>query len=129
MFCKVCFDSNVIGFNNHNVKDYAGNVICPTLLNTKCLKCGYFGHTTKYCKNDNYCTQIKKSNAEIKKVVKFSKGTKLGVITNNNIFNSLCIEIDDDAENYSSLEIPTLNDIIWGVGFRSMIGVSWADDY
>ena len=50
MFCKVCFDASKSDYKTHNVKDSASNVVCPLLLNTKCHKCGYFGHTTKYCK-------------------------------------------------------------------------------
>ena len=53
MFCKVCYDASNSNYSSHNVKDKAGNIICPLLLNTKCLNCGYFGHTLKYCKIGN----------------------------------------------------------------------------
>lgn len=53
MSCKVCIDAGKSEevFTSHHVRDEAGVVICPTLLNQKCLNCGEFGHTVKYCSN------------------------------------------------------------------------------
>ena len=51
MFCKVCIDAGKPEevYASHRVKDLFGTVICPTLLNQKCLLCGVLGHTVKYC--------------------------------------------------------------------------------
>jgi len=53
MSCKVCIDAGKSEevYTSHRVKDKAGMVICRTLLNQKCLNCGKFGHTVKYCSN------------------------------------------------------------------------------
>lgn len=50
--CKVCVDAGKPQeeCESHYVRDLAGNVTCPTLLNQKCLLCGVCGHTTSYCK-------------------------------------------------------------------------------
>ena len=50
MFCKVCYDAYQPDYQTHTLKDKSGNIICPFLLNTACLTCGSFGHTSKYCK-------------------------------------------------------------------------------
>jgi len=49
--CKVCVDAGKPQEEcaSHYVKDLAGNVTCPTLLNQKCLLCGVCGHTASYC--------------------------------------------------------------------------------
>jgi len=124
MFCKVCYDAMKPGYETHNVKDYASNVICPLLLNTKCNKCGFFGHTVKYCKINI-----------IKKVVKVEFSADVTMTYSNagiknlfelldNTFDNTCMEssnnniIDDDI---------IIDDIIWGVGLKSMIGKRWAD--
>ena len=124
MFCKVCYDAMKPGYETHNVKDYASNVICPLLLNTKCNKCGFFGHTVKYCKINI-----------IKKVVKVEFSADVNMTYSNggiknlfelldNTFDNTCMEssnnniIDDDI---------IIDDIIWGVGLKSMIGKRWAD--
>jgi hypothetical protein len=50
--CKVCVDAGKSPEEcaSHYVRDRAGNVTCPTLLNQKCLLCGVCGHTASYCK-------------------------------------------------------------------------------
>ena len=50
--CKVCVDAGKSPQEcaSHYVKDRAGNITCPTLLNQKCLLCGVCGHTASYCK-------------------------------------------------------------------------------
>ena len=123
MFCKVCFDASKSGFNSHNVKDRAGNVVCPILLNTKCRACGYFGHTTKYCKkavkHEPKLTVCEVVSAPAVAVVKF---------TPTNMFAML--DTDSDAESCVSDDgvMDFENDpIIWGVGLQSMIGKRWAD--
>lgn len=53
--CNVCIDAGKTPeeYTSHRVRDRSGNVVCPTLLNQKCLMCGNFGHTSSYCKNTN----------------------------------------------------------------------------
>ena len=120
MFCKVCFDSQNSNYTGHNVKDYAGNTICPLLLNTKCLKCGYFGHTTKYCKTFSV---VKVPIDRLRKNVSFKN---IGVSTKSikylNTFALLCDDVSDDtSDDYC------LDDIVWGKGTKPLIGIIWAD--
>lgn len=121
MFCKVCFDSCNPNYTGHNVKDGAGNVICPILLNTKCLNCGFFGHTTKYCKTAYVAkVSIDKSRTFVsfKNIDAVAKPIK-----SLNTFAVLC---HDDEEDYSFSEY-CLDDIVWGKGTKQLIGVNWAD--
>lgn len=125
MFCKVCFDASKSGFNSHNVKDRAGNVVCPILLNTKCRACGYFGHTTKYCKkavkHEPKHTVCEVVSVPAVAVIKF---------TPTNMFAMLDSDTDSDTYECDSNGgvMDFENDpIIWGVGLQSMIGKRWAD--
>ena len=65
--CKVCMDAgkSVDEYTSHWVKDREGNVICPTLLNQKCLVCGKCGHTTSYCKTKVETTREKYDDARV----------------------------------------------------------------
>lgn len=56
--CKVCVDAGKSPEEcaSHYVRDRAGNVTCPTLLNQKCLLCGVCGHTASYCKTSTKTT-------------------------------------------------------------------------
>ena len=46
-----------------------------------------------------------------------------------NQFVLLCQDSDDsDNNNHQDYGFLDLDDIIWGVGLKSMIGVSWADE-
>ncbi len=56
--CKVCVDAGKSPEEcaSHYVRDRAGNVTCPTLLNQKCLLCGVCGHTASYCKTSTNAT-------------------------------------------------------------------------
>ena len=125
MFCKVCFDASKNGFNSHNVKDRAGNVVCPILLNTKCRACGYFGHTTKYCKKA-VKHEPKHIVCEVVPVVVVPRA----VHTPTNMFAMLdCYESDDCvscASDDGAMDFEN-DPIIWGVGLQSMIGKRWAD--
>lgn len=136
MFCKVCFDASKSDYKTHNVKDSASNVVCPLLLNTKCHKCGYFGHTTKYCKLNVSKPVASKAYVRppVKVVVPVSVPKKMGAFA--------CLE-EDICEDACEEVMPTLSrklspcgvedfdfdkaDIIWGVGLKSMIGKRWAD--
>jgi hypothetical protein len=128
MFCKVCYDASNSGFNSHNVKDRSGNVVCPVLLNTKCRACGYFGHTTKYCKK----AVKQEPKLVVCEVVRAPVVVPVvGKFTPTNIFAMLDTDSDtDDCESCVSDdgEMDFENDpIIWGVGLQSMIGKRWAD--
>ncbi len=127
MFCKVCFDASKSGYNTHNVRDYASNVVCPLLLNTKCGMCGYFGHTTKYCKFGG----VANATANAKKVT-FNRSVKMTSVPSNvskNMFaGMICLEVEekDDKDDESVMDFEN-DPIIWGVGLTSMVGRRWAD--
>ena len=124
MFCKVCFDASSI-FDTHNVKDSAGNVICPLLLNTKCRRCGYFGHTTKYCKS------VETKKVDSSNTVRFDYNVKMTManggktlLTNKNMFCMLLEDYEKSDEDSVGLFD---DEIIWGVGLKSLLGKRWAD--
>ena len=135
MFCKVCFDASKSDYKTHNVRDSASNVVCPLLLNTKCRTCGYFGHTTKYCKLGSnpvlsskvYVRPALKVHVHVQVQVPVSVPVKRGA------FACLDEEICEDAcdDNVSPTGVEELDfdkeTIIWGVGFKTMIGKRWAD--
>ena len=128
MFCKVCFDASKSGYNTHNVRDYASNVVCPLLLNTKCNNCGYFGHTTKYCKIGGVSNANASANA---KKVTFAKSAKIGnagYVSKNMFAGMTCLEVEEKEDDYDVSVMDFENDpIIWGVGLTSMVGKRWAD--
>lgn len=147
--CKICFDANRPGYDTHWMKDSSGNVLCPYLANLKCKRCGYTGHTVKYCKMpDNNFQPEKKQKTNITLTV-FPKNTK-----NTNIFNLLCEDEEDedkddiikDEEIKQIIYNPASPDnlivitdeeyfaspIIWGVGKKIIQdlqeqGYMWAD--
>ena len=134
MFCKVCYDSGKSSYDNHNVRDYAGNIICPMLLNTKCKKCSYFGHTANYSKYRSVNTSIDESNKNMIKSVTFDKDVKSYSIGQKNTLQtkkfSFCSLVVDDEYIDPSQELEfhcDIDNIIWGIGQRDMIGISWAD--
>tara|TARA_B100000902_G_scaffold163751_1_gene158894 strand:- start:1886 stop:2263 length:378 start_codon:yes stop_codon:yes gene_type:complete len=121
-FCKICYDKGYKNFNDHNVRDQAGNTTCVYLLNTKCTKCGYFGHTSKYCKmppnnNLNYLKHVEiKITKKPKKIVNQFELLE-GFYDNNE-------EVDKDEEN----SLPPVNEIIWGKGFKNSKYTLWSDE-
>ena len=133
MFCKLCFDACRIGYDQHNIRDSSGNTVCPYLLSIKCLECGVFGHTVKYCKNgsnsnSNSTVEFKPKRkvefeASVKKSYDSGAGYKLALL---NKFSMLgfddCSECDDNDDGF------LMGDVIWGQGLKSMIGLSWADE-
>jgi len=137
MFCKVCFDASKNGYDTHNVKDCAGNVVCPMLLNTKCIGCGYFGHTIKYCKMNNNKNNNKFIGMNVtatKKVGFNSISTKItrsngGISLIKNNFDLLYyVSNCDDEIDHDEIDDEIDDDeIIWGVGFKSLIGKKWSD--
>ncbi len=118
----MCFDLGRSDFNNHNVRDAARNTTCPYLLNTKCKNCGYFGHTSVYCKMPNHLNPVLQKpmvkHIEIVKPVSKSK----------NAFDILCTEVDDDdhdhGKNEEDDELPDLSKVQWG---KAISKRSWAD--
>jgi hypothetical protein len=138
MFCKVCFDASKSDYKTHNVRDSASNVVCPLLLNTKCRVCGYFGHTTKYCKSAGkpvvatkaYMRPVVKVVVPVAVVVPVSVPLKRGAFAC--LEEDICEDADEDeSEVLSPAGVEELDfdkeTIIWGVGFKSMIGKRWAD--
>jgi hypothetical protein len=130
MFCKVCFDASKSGYNTHNVRDYASNVVCPLLLNTKCGGCGYYGHTTKYCKFGGGGGPAKKAPVVFaKSVAKVGTGTgNVGIKSKNMFAGMICSDVEEKEDHYDVSVMDFENDpIIWGVGLTSMVGKRWAD--
>jgi hypothetical protein len=132
MFCKVCFDASKSDYKTHNVRDSASNVVCPLLLNTKCHKCGYFGHTTKYCKSA--AKPVVASKTYLRPAVKVVVPVPVVVPKKLGAFacleEDICIEVgESDSLSPSGVEELELDkeEIIWGVGLKSMIGKRWAD--
>jgi len=139
MFCKVCFDASKSDYKTHNVKDSASNVVCPLLLNTKCHKCGYFGHTTKYCKSA--AKPVVASKTYLRPAVKVQEPVPVPIFVplKRGAFacleEEICIDVDESEtlgrETLSPARVEELDFdkeiIIWGVGFKSMIGKRWAD--
>ena len=66
--CKVCVDAGKSPEEcaSHYVRDRAGNVTCPTLLNQKCLLCGVCGHTASYCKTTATSTKQTPAQPQLK---------------------------------------------------------------
>ncbi len=138
MFCKVCFDASKSDYKTHNVKDSASNVVCPLLLNTKCRTCGYFGHTTKYCKLGSNTRSKAYVRPAVKVHVQVPVSVPVSVPLKRGAFACLDEEICEDAcdDNVSPTGVEACvaeeldfdkETIIWGVGLKSMIGKRWAD--
>jgi hypothetical protein len=149
MFCKVCFDASKSDYKTHNVKDSASNVVCPLLLNTKCNNCGYFGHTTKYCKlGGNQSAGKAYVRPAIKVRVPIQVPKKKGAFAClEDLDDDICQETNEElsceklsceklsreklSRKLSPRAVEELDfdkeEIIWGVGFKSMIGKRWAD--
>ena len=134
MFCKVCFDASKSDYKTHNVKDSASNVVCPLLLNTKCRACGYFGHTTKYCKSAG--KPVVATKAYVRPVVKVVEPVVVSVSVPKKKGAFACLEEEIceeicEGDSLSPCQVEELDfdkeTIIWGVGFKSMIGKRWAD--
>ncbi len=114
-FCKLCFDLGRPDFNNHDVRDPARNTTCPYLLSTKCRKCGYFGHTVKYCKmpDKTFPRHANKSKHIDKPVLKPSNAFSV----------LLCTMIADEDEHNTKEE----NTKYTPFNLNDLIGKSWAD--
>ena len=116
-FCKVCYDCHKPPemYLSHRPKiGYGPNAItiCPTLLNTRCPKCGNLGHTGGNCRNHHQEPhqhqqqyqqhpqhhQVKKPYYTIRKYVPQSTppSTPPSTIKPKNIFNLLNDAEDED---------------------------------
>ena len=125
MFCKFCFDASKPGYNTHNVRDSASNVICPFLLNIKCVGCGYRGHTIKHCQFGG--GSAKKAVPVFAKSVKFAPPS-VDLKSHNMFAGMICSDTEEDDATYDESVMDFENDpIIWGVGLTSMVGKKWAD--
>lgn len=53
-YCKVCYSAgkSESEYKSHNIREN-GVVVCPTLLSTRCHRCGEQGHTPKYCSSSS----------------------------------------------------------------------------
>jgi hypothetical protein len=94
-------------------------------LNTKCNNCGYFGHTTKYCK-------IGGSGSVKKAPIIYTKSVKLvpvvvEVKSTNMFAGMICSDAEDEEDSDESVMDFENDPIIWGVGLTSMVGKRWAD--
>ena len=93
-FCKVCYDSGKCEevFSSHFIRaspDPNSKVVCPTLLNQACLKCGMKGHTRSRCT----VRIVEKSNhVEMKSAV-----VKVSIKSKANPFDAL--DSDNESEN------------------------------
>ena len=130
MFCKVCYDSGKSSYDTHNVRDFANNVICPVLLNTKCRNCSSFGHTAKYCKSKNIVSQIRETSVKTIKSVNFGKDVKsysVGQTFTKPMISFCSLAVEDDSDDEECDIEFSLDNIVWGVGHRDMIDVRWSD--
>ena len=57
-YCKVCYSAgkSESEYKSHNIREN-GVVVCPTLLSTRCHRCGEQGHTPKYCSSSSSSSQ------------------------------------------------------------------------
>lgn len=94
-FCKVCYDSGKCEevFSSHFIRaspDHNSKVVCPTLLNQACLKCGLKGHTRSRCT----VRIVEKSNhVEMKSVV-----VKVSIKSKANPFDTLNSDNESETE-------------------------------
>ena len=125
MFCKICYDRGSAKFNDHNVRDAAGNTTCVYLLNTKCIKCGYFGHTSKYCKMPAVASDANNNLNNLKHIeIEISKKPKKTV----NPFELLeSLDDKDETINLKENSLPPITEIVWGKGFVNTKYNLWSD--
>lgn len=93
-FCKVCKDAGLPErhYKDHNVKNEYGQVCCPTLKDTCCMRCSKLGHTEKYCKVTVLVTH-KKASPEVSK-----KENNMVNAKSKNMFGSLSDSDSDDDD-------------------------------
>lgn len=125
-FCRFCFDNNINGPHDHYIretKDSNSRIVCPLLLNTKCLNCNKKGHTTKYCVvKIPFKTKFTEIDDEGFTVINNFKSKKkednsFVVKESKNVFSMLCEESEE--ENEDPKEFPFFE--------KRPEGMSWAD--
>ena len=124
-YCKVCHDAGKpeSDYTSHWVKDFTGNTICPTLLNTECRYCYKLGHTAKFC---DVLAKNKKNQerAERRQSGSLRGRNALGSYRDQpnpsvvqkkasegkNLFAALCDDVDSEEEEVSNAigEYPSL---------------------
>lgn len=113
----MCFDACKSEYDQHNLRDSRGKVCCPYLLSIRCNVCGKCGHTPKYCKK-NVPIDTDFIGGFVSSMVNKTVPKKITLKVVNQFS---CLTIDDDGEEMAA------DEIIWGVGLKSLIGKSWAD--
>ena len=140
-FCKICYDAGESDYLKHNIREWNQNkkcqqVVCPYLKNLNCSNCREKGHTASYCKQVKKNLVVMAHVCAVKpvKVVQVVKEV-LKII---NMFEPLkeCQEDCGEEEitiNTKKVEyamdgecLGTVDDIIWGYGFKDTIHTSWA---
>ena len=91
--------------------------------------CGFLGHTTKYCK---FADKPVVRKAYVRPVLKAPAPAPAPVKVPMSAYACLVgLEDDDACLESSPCDVKELDfdkeEIIWGVGFKSMIGKRWAD--
>jgi len=94
-------------------------------LNTKCNNCGYFGHTTKYCKSGG-SGSVKKAPIIYTTSVKLLPSV-VEVKSTNMFAGMICSDTEEEEDSDEEVMDFENDPIIWGVGLTSMVGKKWAD--
>lgn len=121
-FCKMCYDSGRSEYDTHNIKDSSGNIMCNYLRNIKCYNCGYFGHTPKYCK-----MPVKKIKKEVLPIQVTPKKEVNNDINHFAVLFQDCQDCEEECEEECEDYLPGVEEIVWGKGFSSTIGIRWVD--
>jgi hypothetical protein len=145
-FCKICYDAGKSDYLKHNIREWNQNrkcheVVCPYLKNLTCSNCGEKAHTSRYCKQVKQIPVVMTPVCLVKPVKVVKEVPK--IITN--MFD-LLKECDENCEEVCGQEyekeitiktkkieytmdgecLGTVDDIIWGYGFKDTIYTSWA---
>lgn len=100
--CKVCFDAGKpeSEYSSHWVKNFQGQVTCPTLLNLECRYCFKRGHTVKFC------NALAKNKAKMNEKDKQPLVVKLPVvpISQKKPINQFEVLMDSDNEEDEQAE-------------------------
>lgn len=137
-FCKICYDAGKSDYFQHNIREWNPktnryDIICSYLKNLTCSNCGGKAHTARYCKE----VKNKSQNMIPVCAVKPIKPVKAVIVTKNttnmfHVLNSFTEELEKETHNIKKLGytadgecLGTLDDIIWGFGFKNSIPTRW----